>query len=65
MTLKEHIAKRGWNKTEFARQAGVQPCTAARWVNGTQGMDVDKARELNAKFSIPLAVLRPDLWGKK
>ena len=65
MNMKEYIAKRGWNKTEFARQAGVQPCTAARWVNGSQSMEPTKARELNAQIGIPLAVVRPDLWGKK
>ena len=64
MTLQEHIAKRGWNKSEFARQAGVNRSTATRWVNGTQAMEIAKARELNAKLRIPLNVLCPKVWGK-
>jgi DNA-binding transcriptional regulator YiaG len=56
------FAKLNLSTKEVAKALRVTPQCVQYWRSGRNLINPARARELNARFDLPLHVLRPDVW---
>lgn len=52
------------SQRELAERIGVARQTVGRWLRGAHPPRVDHAQKLHDETGVPLAALRPEVWGE-
>lgn len=62
--LRSYRVRRNLSMREASQRIGVSQATLSRWETGALGIAAERCRDISRVIGIPLAKLRPDLFGE-